>query len=208
MIAKQYPALRRSEATEARNAANSFYRIAREFFQKLPPDMDASARYCYEHRSDLVAAVTNFALAIELYFKALAMATGSKVQKTHDLLVLFESLHSNVRDSVELRYKEHLKTLPPNAAVAINVYITTAPVPPTADQKEKAGKGGPPDDSIRSVLKSEKNAFSSWRYFHETGVADGVGFLRVDFGRLLMVTNAIQDHFEGPGFALPKSTRS
>jgi len=185
------------DTTMAYLAANGFFGLAGSFFSQLPQDLNASAALTYKRRGELVSAVTNLALSIELYLKALAIGTGAKVKRTHDLLELFDGLPKKLRESIELRYNVRLKDMPPDALAAIEMSITSKPIPPTDEEIKRASAQRPSGDDIRSILKAEKDAFRSWRYIHEAGVTGGLAFFRIDFHRLALIANTLQEHF-GP----------
>ncbi|MDI1320255.1 MAG: hypothetical protein PSW75_08695 [bacterium] len=195
ITSSSHPMLRRSEVNTAQNAASAFFNLAGKFFSTLPPDLELAGRYCQEHKSELIAASTNLALSVELSLKALAMATGTKVLRTHQLPELFDALRPEVRTSVELLYNELVKQIPDRAPAALIVYITTRPVPPTEKQQRQSLSKYPKAHDLRSVLKAEQDAFVSWRYFYEAGGGEEVSCYKVEHMRMCAIKNALQAHF-------------
>lgn len=178
-------------------SADAFFKNAGQFFSKLPKDLNASAAFAYERRGELVAAVTNLSLAVELYLKALAMISAMKVKRSHDLLELFGVLPQSVQASIEAKYSEALKAIPAESADAIELSITTTPFPPTPEEFAAAAAQRPSGDDIRSVLRAEKDAFSSWRYIHESNMPQGYTVFRVDFHKVALIANSLQRQLQG-----------
>src|SRR5437660_7673959 len=114
-------------------AANAFFGLAGGFFSQLPDDLNAAAQLVNQKRGQLIAAVTNLALAIELYFKSLAIVAGVKVHKTHDLLTLFKALPKPLVESIEMVYDLKRKQMPPHALAPFQMIITSTPI----SQKEE-----------------------------------------------------------------------
>ena len=191
----RYPLQRRGEVNGAQNASSAFFNLAGKFFSSLPPELNAAAQYCYDHKSELIAASTNLALSIELSLKATAMAHGAKVLRTHNLIDLFDVLPPHVKKSVELVYDEVVKQIPEKSSAAIEICVSKKPVPPTEKEVDAASRKYPKGHDIRSVLKAEKDAFVSWRYFYEAGAVDEISVYKIEHMRLCAVKNALAAHF-------------
>jgi hypothetical protein len=191
------PASNSADPRMACQSADAFFKYAGQFFSRLPKDLNASAAFAYERRGELVAAVTNLSLAVELYLKALAMMAGQKVKRTHDLLDLFEMLPEQTRLSIEDKYAAALRDIPAGAASAFEFSITTTPFPPTPGEIAKAAEQRPSGDDIRSILRAEKDAFRTWRYIHESDLSQGFAIIRVDFHKVALIAHSLQRQLRG-----------
>lgn len=173
-------------------AADGFFRQATAFFEQLPKDLNQAGRFVYERRGDLVAAVTSLALSVELYLKALGMASSKTPKKTHDLLQLFDHLPQRLRADIESTYSSAVTLVPAGSLDAVEVVITTTPVPPTPAECAAAQ----PRDltTVRGVLEAEKSAFRGWRYLHESELPSGFAIFRTDFHRVSLIAKILQQH--------------
>jgi len=100
------------------------------------------------------------AFALELYFKCLIAIAGKAIPQDHDLKKLFNKMSpehkTKVRDNSEV-YLDDLK-----------VYL--------AEGHQKAGKPVPVVD-FNFVLRASRGAFELARYFYETGLPAGKGWI-------------------------------
>ena len=172
--------------------ANACFGLAGSVFSRIPSDLNEAAKFTYDNLGEIFAAATNLALAIELYLKSLAIATGSPVLRTHNLLKLFDALPQVLRESIELKFRLRMDDLEKQGdSVALHLAITSIPVPPPIESVPV------PDAeslNLRGVLDGEKDAFKTWRYMHESGPDFPVHF-SLEYGRLGVIANALQDHF-------------
>jgi len=194
--------LRSREANEALRSAKAFLSLADTFFTALPDIMAADPDYAKHTRPQLIAAATNLAFGVELHLKAFLMAAGAKVpsgSNGHNLLALFEALPPDFKTSLEVFYSQRI--VRPASLHEVRVYITSQSDMTAAEKEQEEAKLTPGND-IRSVLKSEKDAFKSWRYFYETSTKR-TALYRIKVHALCALANAIGDHFTPPTHDAP-----
>jgi HEPN domain-containing protein len=172
--------------------ADGFFNAASSFFSKLPRGVNESAQAAIEQRGELAAAATSLALAIELYLKALAIRFGKRPVKTHDLTKLFGELPSELQDSIEATYVKFSANTPQDAISAFEMFVTTAPYPPTEAEVTALRRHFRSCKTVRSLLESEKDAFQNWRYVYEPDMPSGVSFIQIEFRRLNAVAKILR----------------
>lgn len=188
------PNAARYDGNAAFQTANACFELAGSVFSRVPDDVNEAAKFTYENLGEIFAAATNLALAIELYLKSLAIATGSPVLRTHNLLELFDTLPKVLRDSIELRFRDRMSWLgEQERSIALTMAITSTPSPPPMDSVP-VPVPDPDSLDLRGVLNVEKDPFKTWRYIHETGPELPVLY-SLEYGRLGVIANALQDHF-------------
>ena len=184
------------DAWTAYQAGKAFYANAGDFFDQIPQDLNESAQFVARRLGRVIASVTNLTLGIELYLKCLAILTGSRVQKTHDLVSLFGALPSDLKTSLESRYNLKTKHLPKIPA-ALELFITLSASPPNEDElhaarsNRRSGK-----DDLRTLLSNEKDAFQTWRYLHEGRTSGEVMFYCVEYYYLGVLASVLEEHIE------------
>ena len=182
----------RHDRNAAFETANACFGLAGSVFSRVPDDLCEAAKFTYDNLGELFAAATNLALAIELYLKSLAIATGSPVLRNHNLLELFDALPQVIRESIELRFRVRMDCLEKQGgSLALHLAITSVPVPPPIESVPV------PDAeslNVRGVLAAEKDAFKTWRYMYESGPEFPAHF-SLEYGRLGVIANTLQDHF-------------
>lgn len=174
------------------NAANAFYSNAANFFSKLPNDLESANKFVAQRLGRLIAAVTNLSLSIELYLKALAIGSRSRVLQTHDLLRLFDALPAALRNSIEKSYTSKLESLP-RVPAAVELLITATPDAPRSADWDHATKAREHGHELRSLLFNETDAFRTWRYMHEAE-PKGVRYYHVDYFFLNLFVHTLLEH--------------
>jgi hypothetical protein len=109
---------------------------------------------------ELVCCATNLGFSLELYLKALLVQLGEAYPHQHDPSKLYAMLPVKVRQSIERKYNEYMKSVP--AGVHVSITIAKGPVaPPTWSDYSKESK------DLASVLYRSRDVFRSWRYLFE-----------------------------------------
>lgn len=109
---------------------------------------------------ELVCCATNLGFGLELYLKALLVRFGKAYPHEHDLSKLYATLPAKVKHSIERKYNEYLKFIPPEVYASITV-AKGPKVPPK--WSDYAGES----QDLASVLNRSRDVFSSWRYLFE-----------------------------------------
>lgn len=183
-------------ASDMFNTAMVFFATAGDFLKDVPEGAGESW-FTTARRAKLEVAVTNLALSIELLLKSLLLYTGRLPKKrTHDLLELFESLPSEIKESIEREYKERNGESPHGNATTLELVFHPAGTIPTDQQVSALRQKLTVGTSLRDVLRSERNAFVIWRYLSEQAKAGEITVVRVQYGRLGVIANSIQRHFK------------
>lgn len=172
--------------------ADGFFNAARRFFGKLPRGLNESVQAAFERRGELAAAATSLGLAIELYLKALAIRSGKRPVKTHDLTKLFGELPLELQNSIEVGYAKFSANTSQDTISAIEMFVTTTPCLPTEAEEMALRRHVRDCKTVRSLLESEKDAFKNWRYVYEPDMPSGVSFIQIEFYRLDAVAKILR----------------
>jgi hypothetical protein len=176
-------------------AANAHFALAGTFFASLPQDVNAQAASLQSKKQlgKLIAATTNLAFAMELFLKGLSIKMTGKAQSGHDLEKLFLALPAVARNSIEARYQTRLKRDRDKEFPGIEVRFSPATMIPAKGKRLDARQR-----DVLSLLTAEKNAFEMWRYLHEQVPPARPVSVVVNYYRIGMLVNAIQDQFKPP----------
>ena len=180
------------DANLAINVANALFGNAGAFFSRVPNQLNESAAYVCAHRGQLVAAVANLTLALELYLKGIIALSGKKAKKTHSLFVLFEQLPKDIQLDIETLWESMLKSVAKDQVIKYRIGITDRPVPPTEEQERHFLKSRPVGNSIREILKAEENSFTNWRYLHDIELENNAFVTEINFFYLGLFANLLQ----------------
>ena len=147
-------------------SADAFRACSRPFRQKVAGlSIDAAIAEAIKDFGGLVASATNLALSVELYLKALRMATGRAPNRIHDLGELYGDLPQDLRQSVEAAYEATPTPAPVGEAIAQDLSIKRKDGP----EEVRPPKPVKPDHSLSSVLQRSSVVFETWRYLYEAG---------------------------------------
>jgi hypothetical protein len=178
------------DANTALVAADSFRAHANIFLAKIGRDMATMQDIAVRDIGGCVASATEMALAVELYLKALRTILGMKIPRSHDLWKLYRDFPAGATEAIEQHYHSRLVTTP-WVGSALNLRVMAGPISPNeANAKPKATDG---DNSIEATLKRNANAFITWRYLYEQGVAGQTIVLQYDFHRLETAGVAVRE---------------
>ena len=183
---------RRCDPWLALRAGEAFQRNAISFLSQIPDDLDTASKFTIRRLGEFTAAITNLALAIELFLKCLAIAARARVRTTHDLVVLFEALPPTLQAAIETRYRAKTQALPVlNAATELVVSARSDWT--EAQMDEAAGKLGlrTGRDSVRELLLNEREAFEKWRYMYEGGPSEEITVHRVEHLYLMILAQEL-----------------
>lgn len=186
------------DALLAINAAKSFFALAGTFFSILPSDRDAQSKYIAEHKGMLIAATTNLVFSVELYFKALSIATQGSAKHGHNLLELYQELPSDIQDSIDQCYRYRSKHDVEQRFSEIEFCVSPYNREPSEEEKKACRLNRSAGDDVCSLLEAEKDAFQIWRYLHEKPLPEGPICVTIHYHRMGVLVNAIQDQFVPP----------
>lgn len=137
---------------------------------------------------DVVVCATNLSFAIELYIKALLSHQELQVPKSHDLILLYNTIPQEIRAIIEEVYKsaimEDQSKLPGNS-------WTLAKGAQEAPEWNDRKKDFP---YIPDLLERSKDLFQSWRYVCEVNISNGESyqFHKFEYGLLRFAAEAIR----------------
>lgn len=202
------------DAWTALQAARAFYKHGAVFLSLIPHDLATSAQFTVQRLGDFIAAITNLMLAIELFFKCLAIGSVSRVHQTHDLLLLFNALPLELKKSIASAYAAKTAALP-NVVVATNVTLVAPDQTALSDEDVAKMARSTGKNDVTVLLRNERDAFQTWRYFHEGGRRDQQMFYQVEHLYLAVLARALDAHIAdgwarpekyGKNSAVPRST--
>ena len=188
------------------STAHSFFALAGTFFETIPDDLNARAKFLIEHRGMLIAATTNLVFAVELLLKGVALKTLGRAYEGHRLIERFDELPLDVRESIESCYRYRIDQDAGQKFPAVELGVS--PVEVDSSVMARAHRlNRPAGEDVRSLLESEKDAFQLWRYFYEQADPRRPVCATIHWYRLGVLVNAIQDQFvpphERPNFPRP-----
>ena len=168
-------------------AAFAFRTSAQPFLDTLEP-LDEEPRQPIDLGA-CIASATTIALAVELYLKALLMIQGTDPKKGgHNLAALFASLNEDLRADCEARFA----ALPKRAGLTAFVHLDTAPTAGRPPAVSPSGtEPGPVLDKLATFLDRNKDAFVTWRYFHEVPQPDQPGRITYEFLGFVFAVDAL-----------------
>ncbi|MGH9908483.1 MAG: hypothetical protein ACRD8U_23220 [Pyrinomonadaceae bacterium] len=175
-------------------AADAFREQSQPFLQRVGPDISTAHERAVRDIGGLIASATSLALAVELYLKALRILVGLQVTAHHDLWALFKGLPKEIKDSVE-QYYGSLGGPQGSDIHTLTVKVSVGPF--TKEQlaeSDKEENGSAQDNSLKSVLKRSKDAFLTWRYFHEQGDRAAISVFHYEFHYLGAAAEAVRVH--------------
>jgi hypothetical protein len=117
---------------------------------------------------ELVVAATALSFGLELLLKALLLADGGEVPRSHRLHELFSKLPEVKRRAICAEFEN--VTLPPHTPV--EVILSTSPDPP---------QNLPSSSSLVDLLVRASGTFNTWRYVYEYTQGEWLFF---EFARL------------------------
>ena len=104
-------------------------------------------------------AAVNFALATELYLKAIHLLNKIRPSDTHELWKLFKTLPRITMELIEREYIQQLSTKP-DLLKSIHMTVSRG-----AEDAQKEFPMSP--DTVKKLLVRHNHSFISWRYLHE-----------------------------------------
>jgi hypothetical protein len=173
-------------------SADAFRACSRSFRQKVAGlSIGAANTEATKDMGGLVASAANLALSVELYLKALRMATGRAPNRVHALGKLYADLPQDLRQSVEAAYEAIPKPAPAGEAIALDLSIKRKDGP----EEVRPPKPLKPDHSLASVLQRSSVVFETWRYLYEAGELGKVN-PRYEFHYLGVAADVLHSHAE------------
>jgi HEPN domain-containing protein len=171
-------------------SADAFRASSRPFRQKVAGlSIDAASREATKDLGGLMASATNLALSVELYLKALRMATGRAPNRIHALDKLYADLPQDLRQSVEAAYGARPKPALDGEAIAVDLSIKRKDGP----EEVRPPKTVKPDHSLPLVLQRSSAVFETWRYLYESGELGKVN-PRYEFHYLGVAADVLHEH--------------
>jgi|GEM_PF-4245252 len=133
----------------------------------------------------IAPAAVNFALAAELYLKALHILNNSRPNDTHELWKLFKDLPEPVRVYVEQEYSR-LHPIKKGELKAMTIVLSRA------SAKEEPNELFPTPSTVRLLLVGHNHAFTNWRYLHEFNT-NGYAY-NFDFHAMNIFCDVVRDY--------------
>lgn len=170
-----------------KSAADGFYTLAQILVKSLPSDLATVPSMARPEHGDVMASVTNYILAIELYFKAILKICHQRVPRTHDLISLFERVPEPVGSYIISKYN----ALPVDRSKAAALILYFSPVQ-NFPLSEEARDHNISDVSFEAVLERNRNAFVQWRYLYEDFDRSEVKAFTYEYSSLGLICEALR----------------
>lgn len=148
-----------------------------------------------------VASATNRCLAIELYFKALLIATRQPIPWDHDLLNLFQLLPATNRDLITALYDPRRQTEHSDSVWSIEFAFQIGNKMSNEHSRTLEDKRL----SLSALLERNRNGFVASRYLFQDSVSERISFFVYEFRALGILCEIMRDGFVRPAreFASP-----
>jgi HEPN domain-containing protein len=188
-------------------AANAFFGLAGTFFNNLPEEIGAQSAYLQTRKGKLIAATTNLSFAVELFLKGTAIKAVGRAKSGHKLIDLFMDLPPDVRESIEDCYRYRTKHDSGQKFPVVELAVSPYNREMSDDERRAGALNSAAQQDVRSLLKAEQDAFQIWRYFYEQAPPKRPIYVTVNYHRMGVLVNSIQDQFkprhERPNFQRP-----
>jgi len=168
-------------------SGDSHMKIANNFLQSIPIDMNEVAKNAMENSGNFSACATNLALAIELYLKAFLITHQIEPEKIHDLKKLYDALPKNAQKLILSTYKSYK----PNPQ---NPFGKLSSIELLASEKESRIK----DKGMESVLARSKDNFVEFRYIFDTLDRSNTNSILFEYGSLWCIARSIRMQLGNP----------
>jgi hypothetical protein len=178
-------------------SADAFREQSQPFLQRVGRDIGTAHERAVNDLGGMVASATTFALAVELYLKALHILVGLNVPRHHNLLALFTGLPKDLKDSVEQNYNS---LGGPRGADIHTLKLKISVGHFREEQLAQAARkdaGRAQDNSLKSILKRSRDAFQTWRYIFERGDPAKISRFPYEFHYLGAAADALRTHAVG-----------
>jgi len=172
-------------------SGDAFFRHAQEFIAHTTGDPTTSQNRAAANLGEFIASATNLALSIEIYLKALLLASGQPTPKTHELSDLFAKLPQTSRKAVESAYDRLRQSEDDHATAAFALHVAA----PGQHQPSFGSSPVTQDNSLKGVLQRGAGAFVTWRYLFAHSITPSGAPLMYEFVRLSFAARAVRQQF-------------